>query len=242
MSQLEATRLNEQLQGASAFEALAVVLERFGDRIALASSLSAEDQVITDLLAKHTAALRIFTLDTGRLPSETYDVIQATNDKYGIAIKILFPERKDVESMVARHGPNLFYRSIELRKECCLVRKVLPLQRELATLDAWITGLRREQSVTRSDLRIVEWDEANGLIKINPVANWAKDEVWDYIRTHDVPYNVLHDQGYPSLGCAPCTRAVRHIEDIRSGRWWWEEPEHKECGLHLRTAATADKV
>ena len=242
MSRYQAEHLNEQLRDASPTEVLASVLKQFGDRIALASSLSAEDQVITDLLAKCTPSPHIFTLDTGRLPPETYDVIQATNDKYGITIKILFPDREEVESMVAQRGPNLFHRSVELRKLCCRVRKVIPLQRELATLDAWITGLRREQSITRTELHVAEWDESNSLIKINPLADWTDDQVWDYIRTHDVPYNVLHDQGYPSLGCAPCTRAVRHIEDIRAGRWWWEDPEHKECGLHLRTAAAPDKT
>ena len=214
-------------------ELLAVVLKRFGDRIALASSMGAEDQVITDMLSRGTDRPRIFTLDTGRLPQETYDVIEATRRKYGISIKLLFPDRDAVEAMAAESGPNLFYDSVEARRRCCHVRKVDPLKRELSTLDAWITGLRREQSVTREQVARIEWDQANGLVKVNPLTDWSADDVWKYIREHDVPYNALHDAGYPSIGCAPCTRAVGEGEDARAGRWWWEDPEQKECGLHL---------
>jgi phosphoadenosine phosphosulfate reductase len=225
--------LRQQTASLSAPDLLAWALERFGQRVELASSCGAEDQVLTDMLSRLTPQPRIFTLDTGRLPQETYDVIQAVRERYGIAIHLLFPDRDAVEKLVADGGPNLFYGSVEARQRCCHVRKVIPLQRELATLDAWITGLRREQAVTRDQLQRLEWDAANGLLKINPLADWTTDAVWDYIRAHNVPYNALHDRGYPSIGCAPCTRAVEKGEVLRAGRWWWETPEHKECGLHL---------
>ena len=211
---------------------LAYVAKRFAGRIALASSFGAEDQVVTDLLRKVAPEVPIFTLDTGRLPQETYDVIEATREKYGVAIEMLCPDAAALEKLVRLHGPNLFRQSVELRRECCRVRKVEPLRRRLAPLDAWICGLRREQAATRTEVQRIEWDEGNGLVKINPLADWSTDQVWDYIRAHDVPYNRLHDAGYPSIGCAPCTRAVAPGEDIRAGRWWWEAPEHKECGLH----------
>jgi phosphoadenosine phosphosulfate reductase len=190
--------------------------------------------VLADMLCKADDKPNIFTLDTGRLPEETYKVIEATREKYAIDIKIMFPDREQVEQMVRQSGPNLFYKSIEDRKKCCSVRKVEPLKKELATLDAWICGLRQQQSTTRTGLNRVEWDEAFGLVKICPLADWSEDQVWQYIKKNDVPYNKLHDKGYPSIGCAPCTRAVSTGQDIRTGRWWWEEPEHKECGLHLK--------
>ena len=232
MGEHDIDRLREQAVGLEAPDLLRKVLEIFGEGVALASSLGAEDQVLTDMLVGIAPRPRILTLDTGRLPRETYDLIDATRARYGIEIEVLFPERADVEQLVNREGVNLFYHSVENRKACCRVRKVLPLRRKLATLDAWITGLRREQAVTRGDIAAVEWDEANGLIKVNPLADWPQQQVWDYIRRHDVPHNALHDRGYPSIGCAPCTRAVEPGQDIRAGRWWWETPEHKECGLH----------
>ncbi|MFW6161869.1 MAG: phosphoadenylyl-sulfate reductase [Planctomycetota bacterium] len=221
------------VENLTAADLVARVAERLGPRVALASSLSAEDQVLTDMLCRAVPGARVFTLDTGRLPQETYDTIAATNERYGIRIKMLFPGRHDVEELVAEAGPNLFYASVAARKRCCHVRKVVPLQRELATLDAWITGLRREQAVTRRGVQSAEWDEANGLMKLNPLANWTEEHVWAYIREHGVPYNALHDQGYRSIGCAPCTRPIGKDEDVRAGRWWWEEPAHKECGLHV---------
>ncbi len=208
--------------------------EKFAGKVAFASSMSAEDQVVTGMLSKIQPRVEIFTLDTGRLPQETYDLIDATNEKYGIRIRVMFPESPDVEAMLKAEGPNGFYNSIESRRHCCYVRKVLPLRRALSGLDAWMTGLRREQSVTRDALERIEWDQSNGLIKVNPLNEWTSQQVWDYIRANDVPYSKLHDQGYPSIGCAPCTRAIGPGEDERSGRWWWEQPEHKECGLHLK--------
>jgi phosphoadenosine phosphosulfate reductase len=234
MSQELASQLAEETAGLNAQQLLGRSIDRFPGRVALASSLGAEDQVITDLLSRITNSPDIFTLDTGRLPPETYDTIDATNKRYGLRIRVAFPDRGQVEAMIAEHGPNLFYDSIEQRKLCCQVRKIVPLRRELARLDAWITGLRREQSMTRVQVERIEWDQANGLIKVNPLADWTTKQVWDYIREHKVPYNPLHDRGYPSIGCAPCTRAVKPGEDIRAGRWWWELPEHKECGLHVK--------
>ena len=204
-----------------------------GERIALASSLGAEDQVLTHMVLTLKPDARLFILDTGRFHPETYDLIAATMRKYSMHYEALFPEAPDVEEMESLHGPNLFYESIENRKKCCSVRKVKPLRRVLSSLNVWITGLRKEQAVTRSAIEKVEWDEANGLIKLNPLAEWSEKDVWEYISKHNIPYNKLHDQGYPSIGCAPCTRAVLPGEDIRAGRWWWERPEQKECGLHL---------
>ena len=229
--------LKEQLAGEtadfSAEELLKHLIEQFGDNIALATSFGAEDQVLTDMVCKISKSPMIFTLDTGRLPEETYEVMEATRKKYGVKIEILFPEHKKVEEMVNENGPNLFYGSIEARKLCCRIRKIEPLKRKLSESQAWICGLRTEQSVTRTGLNKIEWDDAFGLIKVCPLADWSAERVWEYIRKYDVPYNKLHDEGYPSIGCEPCTRAVKPGENIRAGRWWWEEPEHKECGLHL---------
>lgn len=212
---------------------LAWTANRFGAKVAFATSLGAEDQVLTDMLSRVAPGLAVFTLDTGRLPQETYDVLAATRERYGLSIEVLFPQASDIEKMMTEQGPNSFRESVENRKHCCLVRKVLPLRGRLAGLDAWITGLRREQAPTRTDLARVEWDAGNGLVKINPLADWSADDVWTYIRCNDVPYNALHDKGYPSIGCEPCTRVVAEDEDIRAGRWWWENPQQKECGLHV---------
>jgi phosphoadenosine phosphosulfate reductase len=233
--------LKEQLvrdtAGYSVEELLKYLAVQFGDKIALATSFGAEDQVLTDMLCKASKSPGIFTLDTGRLPEETYEVMEATRKKYGIEIEILFPEHKRVEEMVNKYGPNLFYGSIEARKLCCQIRKIEPLKRKLNVLQAWICGLRAEQSVTRTELNKIATDNTFGLIKICPLANWSEDKVWDYIRKNDIPYSKLHAKGFPSIGCEPCTRAVKVGEDIRSGRWWWENPEHKECGLHAKRGA-----
>lgn len=227
-------KLNKEFAQKSPVEILSYFLHEYGDRIALASSLGIEDQMLTDILIKIKTDARIFTIDTGRLFPETYSLIDKTNMKYGIKMEVYFPESKPVENYVRTNGINAFYESIEKRKACCNVRKIQPLLRALSTLDVWICGLRQEQSVTRSGVNVVEWDEANGLIKINPLTRFTEQEVWDYIKKNSVPYNKLHDKDFPSIGCQPCTRAVQDGEDIRSGRWWWENPEHKECGLHKR--------
>lgn len=198
----------------------------------LANSLGAEDMVLTDLVARNKLGIEIFMLDTGRLNTETYAVLQAATDKYGIQVQVYYPQTDALQNWVRQNGINAFYQSVDQRKACCEVRKVEPLRRALSSKKAWITGLRRAQSVTRRDLPFEEFDDANGLIKFNPLADWSEQEVWAYIRRHEVPYNALHDQGYPSIGCAPCTRALSAGEDIRAGRWWWEDPETKECGLH----------
>ena len=234
MTKEEISKLNEALQGASPQEVLAQVLQKFGDKIALSSSLGAEDQVLTDMLMKINPKARIFTLDTGRLFPETYDLIDRTSRKYKTKIEVFFPEHQKVEKMVNEKGINLFYESVENRKFCCHLRKIEPLQRAFAKLDAWVCGLRAGQAVTRKDVALVEWDENNGLVKVNPLASWSEEQVWAYIREHKVPYNVLHDKGFPSIGCQPCTRAVEPGEDVRAGRWWWENPDTKECGLHKR--------
>jgi phosphoadenosine phosphosulfate reductase len=213
-------------------EFLKYFLEKFGNKIALSSSLGAEDQVLTHMLYEITKDARVFTLDTGRLPYETYDVIDETNLKYGVKIELFFPSNESVEKLVNEKGINSFYENIENRKECCNIRKIEPLKRALKTLDVWITGLRSSQAVTRDKMQRVEFDEHFGIIKINPLIDWSEDDVWDYIKKNSIPYNKLHDQNFPSIGCKPCTRAVKDGEDIRAGRWWWESPEHKECGLH----------
>lgn len=234
MTHEEITRLNEEFSSAAPEDVLRLFIERYGDRIALSSSLGLEDQVLTDMVCKIDKSTRIFTLDTGRLFPETYSLIDRTNLHYGIKIAVYFPQHEAVEEMVRTCGMNCFYESIELRKRCCGVRKLEPLSRAFEGLYVWICGLRREQSVTRADMQMVEWDEAHGLIKLNPLIDWHEKDVWDYIRKHGVPYNRLHDKGFPSIGCQPCTRAVAEGEDIRAGRWWWESPDHRECGLHKR--------
>lgn len=225
--------LKDELKTASAEEVLARVLPEFGSKIILASSLGAEDQVLTYMAFRIDPKVRIFVLDTGRLHQETYDVMAETRSKLGVTYEVYFPDTKAVEEMVNAKGINLFYDAVENRKMCCGVRKVAPLKRALSTADAWITGLRRSQSVTRAALETVEWDDGFDMLKVNPLAAWSEDDVWDYIKSNKVPYNALHDKGFPSIGCAPCTRAVAPGEDVRAGRWWWEDPANKECGLHV---------
>jgi phosphoadenosine phosphosulfate reductase len=193
-----------------------------------------EDQVLTEMVTSIDPDTKIFTLDTGRLFPETYDLISRTSGKYKKKIDVFFPEADEVEEMVKSKGINLFYNSVENRKHCCEIRKLRPLARALNGLDAWITGLRRDQSVTRNELSVVEWDSNNGLVKINPLANWTEEEVKEYIEARNIPISPLHNQGFASIGCQPCTRAIEPGEAIRSGRWWWETPETKECGLHKR--------
>ena len=224
--------LNKQLKHADAVQILKLAYDSFGQKVAFASSLGLEDQVITHLIAEHCQDMRIFTLDTGRLFPETYDLIDKTCARYKLKIEIFFPDAESVEAMVKDKGINLFYDSIENRKLCCSIRKTKPLQRALKESEAWITGLRRSQAVTRKDLQVVEWDHLNNMIKINPLVDWSEQMVKSFIAAHHIPYNTLHDKGFPSIGCQPCTRAIHSGEDIRAGRWWWELPEQKECGLH----------
>ncbi len=224
--------LNERFAGREPQEVLAYCLNEYKGDIALASSLGVEDQVLTDMICRIDKGTRIFTLDTGRLFPETYSLIERTNLTYGIKIQLFFPDYHDLEQMVNANGVNLFYESIGKRRLCCHVRKLEPLKRAFCGLKVWICGLRHAQSVTRTDNHLVEWDAGNGLLKLNPLITWSEEQVWEYIRTHGVPYNKLHDHGFPSIGCQPCTRAIKSGEDIRAGRWWWEDADHKECGLH----------
>lgn len=201
--------------------------------VAFASSLGAEDMVLADAILGADLPITVFTLDTGRLPRETLDLLQRMADRYSRAVEVFRPEAAAVAGYVSAHGANAFYESVELRKSCCHIRKVEPLSRALQGRDAWVTGLRRAQSVTRTDLPLREFDTVHGLVKFNPLADWSEAQVWAYLREREVPYNALHDRGYPSIGCEPCTRAVRPGEDLRAGRWWWESRDSKECGIHL---------
>ena len=207
-------------------------LESTHSPLAFACSFGAEDMVLLDVIAKHVHRIEVFTLDTGRLPEETHALVDTVRERYSIPIRIYFPDTAAVEAWVEQNGPNGFYRSMAQRLQCCHIRKVQPLQKALAGKKSWVTGLRREQSASRQNLEIEAWDESNDLVKLNPLLEWAAEEVWAYLKTHDVPYNALHDRGYASIGCAPCTRAVAPGEDGRAGRWWWEQASQKECGLH----------
>jgi phosphoadenosine phosphosulfate reductase len=225
---------NKQFGNGTAEDLLKYFLEKYKGKIALSSSMSVEDQLLTEMVLNIDSEARIFTLDTGRLFPETYDLIDRTAKKYNANIEVYFPESADVEEMVRTKGMNLFYSSIENRKLCCQLRKLKPLARALQGLEVWITGLRREQSVTRVDMQMVEWDENNNLLKLNPLINWTEDEVWERVKKNNIPYNPLHKKGFVSIGCQPCTRAVLPGEDPRAGRWWWENPDTRECGLHKR--------
>ncbi len=232
-SEADIDGLNSQLGGKSAEEIVRWAGETFGGDIKFANSFGAEDVALMDIIAKTAPQIRVFTLDTGRLNDETYLVMDATRLRHeNVPIEVMFPEREKVEALTNEKGFYSFRESVELRKECCSIRKVQPLKRALAGVEAWMTGLRRDQAVTRTDTRAIEWDEGNGIVKVNPIIEWSVDDVWAYIKANKVPYNKLHDQHYPSIGCAPCTRAIKDGEDIRAGRWWWENPEFKECGLH----------
>ena len=231
-----------KVKGLAVPEVIKEAAEFLGPKnIALASSLSAEDQVITHIIRTKVPEIDIFTIDTGRLPQETYDLMQETMKIYAFRYSVLVPDADRLAELVGEYGPNLFYAGPELRKKCCEIRKVLPLKKKLSSLMAWICGLRREQGVTRTDIDVVEWDSENSLIKINPLAGWTEKEVWNYIKENDVPYNKLYNKGYTSIGCAPCTRAIKPGEDVRAGRWWWESPENKECGLHIKNGKVERK-
>ena len=230
----EIAQWQERLASAAPTEILSWAHRQFGPRVVFATALGLEDQVITHFLAQNSLAIQIVTLDTGRLFPETHELIEKTEGRYNLKIETFFPETQEVESMVRQHGVNLFYKSVEFRQLCCRIRKIHPLQRALKGMEAWICGLRREQSVTRRELLPIEWDDTNRLVKVNPLWNWEESQLWEVVKGNQVPYSPLHDRGYVSIGCACCTRAVGPGEDLRAGRWWWERPEHKECGLHNR--------
>lgn len=221
----------EEIERASLQEGLKIIALLYPGQVVFSSSLGQEDQVITDAVCKNSIPVTIFTIDTGRLFNETYELLEKTNARYRQSIQVYFPEAKDVEEFVVKKGINSFYESIENRKECCHIRKVKPLNRALAGAKVWITGLRAEQSSNRQQMPMIEWDESKQLYKYNPLINWSYEDVAGYINKFNVPYNSLHDKGFLSIGCAPCTRVVEPGEDARAGRWWWEA-SHKECGLH----------
>jgi phosphoadenosine phosphosulfate reductase len=225
---------------ASASELLSWAMSTYGNRFGIATSFQKEGMVIVDLAARIDPHVRIFTLDTGRLPEETYQMMETVRSRYGTPVEIVAPERAEVEKLVAVDGPNLFYRSVEARKSCCDVRKVRPLARKLTEFDAWATGLRREQSETRAKVERIE--RGDGRVKISPLVDWTDADVEGYILQYDVPVHPLYARGYASIGCAPCTRAVQPGEDSRAGRWWWEEDAHKECGIHFAPDGSVSRV
>ncbi|MDE0158536.1 MAG: phosphoadenylyl-sulfate reductase [Candidatus Dadabacteria bacterium] len=233
-SEKDVKNLNHEFEGSSPEDILAWASANLDRSVALATSFQVQGMVLVDMFAKANPEARIFTLDTGRLHSHTYDVMDKTREKYNINIEVLFPDTAEVEEMVISHGVNLFYKSVENRRLCCQVRKTNPLNGYLKNLDAWITSIRADQTEQRAESSKFEIDYLHGrMLKINPILDWTADQVWDYVRKNDVPYNKLHDMGYPSIGCAPCTRAVEEGEDPRAGRWWWEQDSDKECGIHF---------
>ena len=226
-------QLLHQLNGRSIGEFIQLLTNQYPDQVTFSSSFSFEDQVITHEICNNQFPVKIFTLDTGRMFAETYSVWNSTNEKYNTKIKAYYPNQYTLETLVVERGPNSFYESIQNRKDCCFIRKVEPLKRALAGNAIWITGLRAEHSPDRHDLPIIEWDESNQIIKYHPILNWSTADVKEYITCQHVPYNPLHDKGFVSIGCAPCTRAIKPGEDFRAGRWWWEDADKKECGLHV---------
>jgi phosphoadenosine phosphosulfate reductase len=233
LDEYEAGELSVLYEAESPQELLTWALDKFHPRIALSIGGAAEGMAILDMAWKVNPDVRVFTLDTGRLPQETHDLVERIRERYGIEVETQHPDSNQVDKMVERNGIDLMYSSVDLRLLCCQVRKVVPLNKYLNELDAWITGIRREQWATRSNVRKIELDhDHGGITKVNPLADWTKEEVWDYIRTNEVPYNELYDKGFTSIGCAPCTRAIKPGESDRSGRWWWETNAPKECGIH----------
>jgi len=235
VSAQEIARLAAQLDSQSSEQVLGFALEKFHPRIALSNSLQTEDMVVLDIAWRIEPKVRVFTLDTGRLHQETYDMMDRVRDHYGVKLEVLFPDAAEVQAMVNAKGLNLFYESVENRHECCGLRKVKPLQKALAGLDAWVTGLRRDQWASRTNIQKIEIDAANGgIIKFNPIADWTQELLDEYVKAHNVPRHALYSKGFTSIGCLPCTRATQPGENPRAGRWWWEQEGQKECGLHVR--------
>ena len=234
LSANEVTQLAAQFETKSAQDVLRWALGRFGSQVALSNSLQTEDMVVLDIAARIDPKVRVFTLDTGRLHQETYDMMDRVREHYGVQLEVLFPDPAEVRAMVEKKGLNLFYESIENRHECCGVRKVNPLRKLLANLDAWVTGLRRDQWASRQEIAKIEIDAANGgILKLNPIADWTQQQLDEYVKAHNVPRHGLYAKGFTSIGCLPCTRATKPGENPRAGRWWWEEDDKKECGLHV---------
>ena len=220
------------VEGKTPEEALAALVAAFPGQVVFSTSLGYEDQVISHILFSNQLPVKVFTLDTGRLFNETYSVLSSTLNRYNVPVTVMYPQTEALEKLVTEKGPFSFYESMDNRKECCHIRKVEPLKRALKGNKVWITGIRADQSENRQDMPSLEWDEANQIIKFHPILNWTLEEVKAYIRQHNIPYNSLHDKGFVSIGCAPCTRAIKEGEDFRAGRWWWEKNDKKECGLH----------
>lgn len=234
MKKLNLSTLNNEYKNKTPEEVISLTINELScSRVILASSMSIEDQVLTDMLLKINSKARIFFIDTGRHFQKTYDLMEETMQRYKMNYEVYAPESGELEPIVSKYGPNFFYESVELRRKCCEIRKVKPLKRALSSVDGWICGLRREQSTTRQQLEIFEWDEGHSIYKINPITFWTEDQVWEYIKKYNVPYSNLYNNDFRSIGCQPCTRAVKPGEDVRSGRWWWEDPDKKECGLHI---------
>jgi phosphoadenosine phosphosulfate reductase len=234
LDELEAGELSIEFEGEEPEAVLEWALERFSPRIGISTAFQIDGVALIDMAYELDPEVRVFSGDTGRLPGETYALVEQLRERYpGLNLELLSPDAREVSRMVGKHGPNLFFREVELRLLCCQVRKVRPLVRHLAGLDAWITGLRRDQWASRTNIRKVEIDHDHGaIVKLNPLAEWTEEEVWDYVRERDVPYHPLYDRGYTSIGCAPCTRAISVGEASRAGRWWWESNAPKECGIH----------
>jgi thioredoxin-dependent adenylylsulfate APS reductase len=234
IDELEAGELSVEFEGQEPWDLLEWAIDRFSPRLALSTAFQIDGVALLDMAYEIDPEIRVFSVDTGRLPDETYELIEQLRDRYpGLRLELVSPDAAQLAAMVGAHGPNLFYRQVDLRLLCCQVRKVQPLTKHLAGLDAWITGLRRDQWASRAEIRKVEIDHDHGaIVKLNPLAEWSEEEVWDYVRERDIPYHPLYDQGYTSIGCAPCTRATRTGEAGRAGRWWWETNAPKECGMH----------
>ncbi|RQP15341.1 phosphoadenylyl-sulfate reductase [Parapedobacter defluvii] len=224
--------ISELVYGKDTVQALTALADRFSGKIVFSTSFGIEDQIITHFIFSNNLPIRVFTLETGRLFPETYYVWNRTLEIYKKDIEAYFPDTHAVQQLISQKGPSSFYESVENRKECCRIRKIEPLQRALEGAECWITGIRAEQSDNRQGMSQIEWDNNNQLLKFHPIYDWSLDEVWSFAKAHHIPYNPLHDKGFPSIGCAPCTRAVREGEDFRAGRWWWEDTSKKECGLH----------
>lgn len=224
---------HKNLKDKSPVEVIRWAYETYGNKLTFASSFGAEDVVLCHMISEISKEIEVFFLDTGRLHQETYKTVEHIKNKYNFPIKTYFPSNEQVEEMVNEYGPNHFFNSVESRKQCCQIRKIGPLKRALNSKDAWITGLRSAQSVTRTDMAVIEWDSSGkGLYKLNPLIHWTEKDVWNYIEANKVPFNELHKKGFPSIGCAPCTRPIQPGEDVRAGRWWWENENVRECGLH----------
>ena len=232
--------LNLELEqkAAAVRERLATAVKTYG-RVVYSNSLGAEAMVLTDIIWSHVPEIDIFTIDTGRLPEETYELMGRLQGRYKRTLRAVYPDAEALETLVSQQGVNGFYNSLEARMACCRIRKVEPFKRAIAGFDAWVTGLRHEQSATRAQAQPIEWDADNGLHKVSPILDWTEEQIWQYIRTRKLPYNSLHDRQYPSIGCSPCTRAIQPGESRRAGRWWWEQPESRECGLHPRARHAA---